>query len=332
MTNSNQVLFTVEEVTAKIAGGQPLLLAGEEQLLTQLPQGNWVGGSIPYFMASQGGLKANDLIYVTEVPSYAVKTEVKVYDEQSLPQIYLDAPENGFTLIIIPASSSVHLSFALNAPNYEGFGTHPLIGWISGTDLEVLGKESAKVVDGRNRGVYEDAAVAMHVELPEGKYADIDIVNIFNQGEGDTITFPADGFSVQTALVNGAEVNFAEYVKQQGIDTRFPLVANYNGSMINISYQSVDEDSGTVNFYAPVFKGVEYKQANKISDYVAEFTQQMPRDVSNMAFSCNCILNYLHSELEGKQTGGVVGPITFGEVAYQLLNQTLAYITINDLD
>ena len=49
-----------------------------------------------------------------------------------------------------------------------------------------------------------------------------------------------------------------------------------------------------------------------------------------VVFSCNCILNYLYSELEGKKTGSFVGPITFGEVAYQLLNQTLVYLKIED--
>ena len=51
---------------------------------------------------------------------------------------------------------------------------------------------------------------------------------------------------------------------------------------------------------------------------------------SALFFSCNCILNYLYSELEGKKTGGITGPITFGEIAYQLLNQTMVYLTIED--
>ena len=45
-------------------------------------------------------------------------------------------------------------------------------------------------------------------------------------------------------------------------------------------------------------------------------------------FSCNCILNYLYGELEGKVTEGMYGPVTFGEIAYQLLNQTLVYVRI----
>jgi hypothetical protein len=35
--------------------------------------------------------------------------------------------------------------------------------------------------------------------------------------------------------------------------------------------------------------------------------------------------------LAGKQTGAFTGPVTFGEVAYQLLNQTLVYLKIHDL-
>lgn len=35
--------------------------------------------------------------------------------------------------------------------------------------------------------------------------------------------------------------------------------------------------------------------------------------------------------LEGKKTGDVTGPVTFGEIAYQLLNQTLVYLNIIDI-
>ena len=28
--------------------------------------------------------------------------------------------------------------------------------------------------------------------------------------------------------------------------------------------------------------------------------------------------------------GGIVGPITFGEIAYQLLTQTMVYLTVSD--
>ncbi|MCR8916093.1 hypothetical protein FDP08_10165 [Marinobacter panjinensis] len=50
--------------------------------------------------------------------------------------------------------------------------------------------------------------------------------------------------------------------------------------------------------------------------------------VGNLVFGCNCILNYLHSALEGRKTAQLTGPITFGEVAYQLLNQTAVFLTV----
>ncbi len=38
------------------------------------------------------------------------------------------------------------------------------------------------------------------------------------------------------------------------------------------------------------------------------------------------MLNYVYGKLEGRHTGKLTGPITFGEIAYQLLNQTLVYL------
>jgi hypothetical protein len=48
-------------------------------------------------------------------------------------------------------------------------------------------------------------------------------------------------------------------------------------------------------------------------------------------FSCNCILNYLYAELEGKRTGAITGPITYGEIANLLLSQTLVRLLVNDV-
>jgi len=49
------------------------------------------------------------------------------------------------------------------------------------------------------------------------------------------------------------------------------------------------------------------------------------------AFACNCILNYLYGKLEGKKTGDITGPITFGEIAHQLLNQTMVRLYLHDM-
>jgi hypothetical protein len=101
--------------------------------------------------------------------------------------------------------------------------------------------------------------------------------------------------------------------------------------MVNTSIQSVDSVTGAVRFYAPVFKGVQYRHAKIAGDYVNLFTEAASSlDSKSIYFSCNCILNYLYCNLEGKKTSTLTGPITFGEIAYQLLNQTLVYVTIED--
>ncbi|WP_275097979.1 DUF6976 family protein [Sedimenticola hydrogenitrophicus] len=42
------------------------------------------------------------------------------------------------------------------------------------------------------------------------------------------------------------------------------------------------------------------------------------------------ILNFLHLGLEGKRTADITGPFTFGEIAYQLLNQAQVYLSMED--
>jgi hypothetical protein len=324
-------LYDRNAVKQMIASGKHLLVAGDEAALCDLPQGSWIGGSIPYFMSTQGGVCTKDSIFVTPLPEYVTKVQTRIYDEKTIDRVYTEAPAQGFSVIIVPATSPTHLTFALNAPSFPGFATRPLIGWISGVLLADLGKVTPKVFDGTQGKVLQNGAVVLNVELPEDKLVDIGIVNMFAQGDGDTITFPATSFSAKNALINGREQNFAQYLTDNGVDTKLPLVANLFGAMINTSFQGVDMTSKEVNFYAPVFEGVEYKIAEPVNDFARAFRAQVPQGVGdNLAFSCNCILNYLYAELEGKKTANFTGPITFGEIAYQLLNQTLAYLTIED--
>lgn len=43
-------LCGLAEVSELIMKNKILIIAGDENLLLQLPLGNWIGGSIPYFM------------------------------------------------------------------------------------------------------------------------------------------------------------------------------------------------------------------------------------------------------------------------------------------
>lgn len=325
------LMLTVEEFPARLAAGHPLFVAGAEELLRSLPKGDWIGGTSTYFIAERGGLHTREHLYVTEVPPFADDAEIKVYDAASIGNVYLDAPDNGYSLIVIPAASRTLQTFALNAPNFANFACRPLLGWVTGVELADVGRITPKVFDGRNGGAYEDAALVLHVTLPKTKTAEVGIINIFEPGDGDVLTFASDGFSAEEVLVDGKPTPLIRYLKERRLDTRLPLVADYNGVMINTSFLSVDEPSGKVRFCGPVFRGVRYRHARAVGDYVEAFSSQLPSGLeSGVAYSCNCILNYMYAGLEGRRTSGFTGTMTFGEIAYQLLNQTLVYLKIAD--
>lgn len=324
-------LLDLATTADKISAGEFLIIAADESLLSQLPSGNWIGGSIPYFMADAGGEVSREKIFVNTIEGVDGNAQPRItpYDSNSISRIAQDAPDNGFTITILPAGSDVHSEYAQNAPGYENMFFSPIIGWIAGVHLDDVETAKAKTVFGPGSMITEDKAVAMHVSLPSNQVANINIVNLFEQGNGPKITFPETGFNVGTCLVDGQETNLAEYINDNGIDTRLPLVADYNGLNVNVSVQAVN--AGDVALYAPVFSDVEYQFATPVEDYMATFNNKLSgEDTNKSSFGCNCILNFLYSELEGKKTGALTGPITFGEVAYQLLNQTLVYMTIEN--
>lgn len=322
-------LKTVAETSALIEQGGRLLLAGDESLLSQLPDGDWIGGTIPYFMDASGGVIDRGRIFVDELPPSVVDARVVSYSADELDRIPSDGFESGFSIIVLPATSEAHLRYAAEAPDFVGLFERPIVGWVAGVHLDDLGQASPKAFAGSSAGSSADAVV-LHAALPPGSLASVDIVNLFDQGDGATLTFDSTGFSHGKVWVDGEPREFARYLHEIGHDTRLPLVADYFGAKLNVSFQDVPDDDGPVTLYAPVFDGVEYKLAAPVGDYVSEFTSRLPSGSIVPVFSCNCILNFLYSELEGKQTGDVHGPITFGEVAYQLLNQTLVYLTIHD--
>lgn len=325
-----RVMTSVEEASRSIQAGKRLLVAGDEALLRQLPKGHWIGGTIPYFMGEDGGVTTAHKLLVTDISSAAHRVSIGLFGADTLEQMVREGPDHGLSFAIIPASSPAHLRFALEAPTWKEILLKPVVGWISGVNLADLGKVKPKVFNGETGAASEDQAAVMRVTLPETMTACVDIVNVFEQGDGDVITFDESGFAATGCKVNGKPRNMAEYLKEKAVDLKLPLVADYYGAMINTSFQGIDEAKKTVSFYAPVFEGVEYKIAKPVADYPAAFVKAVPQGAEEPLFSCNCILNYLYSNLEGRKTGSMVGPITFGEIAYQLLNQTLVYVRIEE--
>ena len=320
-------LYKVNEVINFIKEGKLLALAGDERVLSKLPQGNWIGGTIPYFMGKEEGLFSQELIYVNEFGETTDNYKINSYNSSEVNNIVNDTFDNGASIIILPPFTEIHKNYAIQIPENENLFNNPIIGWVAGFDLN--SQDTAKTFNGKTGEVYADKAVVIHMELPENKTARVEITNIFKQSDEDIeIEFIENGFSCKDCLINGKKINLAQYINDNNIDIKLPIISDYSGALINVSFQSVEND--TVNFYAPVFKDRKYKFAKSISDYVSSFNSQIKQIDIQPEFSCNCILNYLYGELEGKKIDNISGPITFGEIGYQLLNQTLTFLYIED--
>lgn len=319
------MLINLEETINLINEGKKLHIAADDSLLKQLPKGNWIGGTTPYFISEEGGLITKERLFVDEI-DYAEEIRVEAYGKYNIFQIVEECYDNGLTMLIIPYGSQVATKYAKEAPEVEELLMHPTIGWISGFDLETGG--TARVYDGTRGESYTDKAVAMYIKLPEGKSAMINMINIFSDDKTDPIIqFNDNDLSVTNCIVNGQDVNLSEYIRKKGIDIKMPLVADYNGSYINTSIKEVTDS--TVSFYAPVFRNIEYRFAVDVEDYAAKFRERINEAGAHRpALSCNCILNYQFGNLKGQKIPPYTGPVTFGEVAYQLLNQTLVYCEI----
>lgn len=319
------MLITLEETVHLIEEGKTLHIAGDDTLLCRLPKGKWIGGTTPYFISDEGGIMTKEKLFVTEI-GFAEEAKIATYGKYNVFQIVEECYDNGLTILIMPFGAEVVAKYAREAPEVEELLMHPTIGWISGFDLSA--ETAARVYDGSTGMSYTDKAVAMYTKLPDGKNARINMINIFTDDKTDpVIRFFDNDLSVKSCTVNGQKVNFAEYIRKKGIDAQMPLVADYNGAYINTSIKSVENN--TVSFYAPVFRDIEYRFANKVEDYVGEFRKRIDAaSAGKPVLSFNCILNYQYGELEGKKITPYIGPVTFGEVGYQLLNQTLVYSEI----
>ena len=56
MNTLEQLLLTPDATADMIRSGATLAIAGDEDVLAALPNGNWIGGTIPYFMGQNGGI------------------------------------------------------------------------------------------------------------------------------------------------------------------------------------------------------------------------------------------------------------------------------------
>jgi hypothetical protein len=322
------MLYSVDEANRLITAGNHLHIAGDAAALARLTRGDWIGGTIPYFLTAEGGQADRKRVFVTELPPEVQQVEIDFVTLDRLADIPGAAPEHGFSLIVVPGMSDAHIKYAVVAHDLPGLFETPVIGWIAGVHLDDVGRAAPMVFNGQTGEIATDRLVVLRAHVAERIMPRIGIINLFQQGSDDRFEFPETGFAAQTCRINGANGSIYEYVKTHGVDLRRPLVTDMSGEMINVSFQAIDEATRSVRFYAPVVAGVEYRQAAPPGDYRGALLAHVAANPVTPVFSCNCILNYLYADLAGDKALSITGPATFGEIAYVLLNQTLVYLEL----
>lgn len=327
----NNSFISLQETADRIERGEFLVIAGDKQLLKQLPEGHWIGGSIPYFLTEEGGVKSTERLYVTQfkIPEDQDGIRIRSYSESSIEDVCSDTFENGFTFLILPGFTDVQQVYANEASTFEGMYITPIVGWVSGYDMDGDDDKGSCFIGSKAGMATHDEAVAIHVKLPSSVEASIKMISPFKESVSSAITFLQDGFRVKDCLIDGEKVNFSDFLVENNVDTKLPIIQNCSGTCVNVSVRENDTDSKRVRLFAPVVQGQEYRLAEPVDDYLSSIEKEWSeQSLEGLVFSCSCILNYLYSELEGKQTKPFFGPITFGEIGYQLLNQTTVALCV----
>lgn len=323
-------LMNVDAAAVLIEHGVPLSLAGTEAALDKLPRGNWIGGTIPYFMLAGGGAVINDeTVFVTDLSSVGM-VSVRSYGPDELEGIVSHAPANGFTIVIIPSGGECHRRFAAGAADYKDAFLKPMVGWVAGVHLADIGTVTPKVYDGRTASKSDDRAVVAYVELTDDRFVSVEIVNLFEPDGGDVLRFEETSLEVGLCRMNGHLVNLAKYLEIRGLDDgKLPLVGEHAGAYINVSFQSIDVAGGKVKLCAPVYSGIDYRMAKPVDDYAAALRQRFAdQETYGAVFACHSLPNFMFGELQGQAIGGIEGPATFGEIAHLLLNQTSVLLRV----
>lgn len=326
--DSMHQLLSFEDTTALIKHGAVLAIAAPPKGLRGLPRGRWMGGTNHYFAGPEGGAKSDRGFFVTDLTEVG-GINFHVYHASEVGRILSDTPVNGFSLVVItPASESLR-EYAASAQSTKA-GRKRVVGWVAGSDQDAADAPTPFVIDGRDGKGFDDAVVAAHVALPPGDVATVHVLNPYESRGGSILRFDRLGFDAVECTVDGTPERLVDFLhRQNGGNGRLPLIGDFNGARINTSIRSLDPISGRVDFYRPVFPGIDYQLAKPIENLprvFAEKAKELPQGPP--VFGCTCLVNYLGGGFEGRSVVHPPGPITFGQVAHQLLNQTSIVLTI----
>ena len=336
-----QGLFAVEEVNTMIEKGDTLLLAGDAALLSQLSKGNWIAGTTARFIESgKAPGCSRDQIFVHNLTDIVADVKLEVYDASTIPNIYDDAFENGFSVLMMPFFSDVVKEYTINCTEYSNFANRPVCGWISvvSSYSEYEKNDASLVFFGKNGMSYTNEGVVMHIGLSTEKYAEVHVFSPFKPEDDDVIVFEENGHQIENVFINGVKQNFRDYLISQHIDRSQDVVitsnkclaGDFGGFLINVSISMESErDQGKyVAMGAPVYKNIPYRFASTKNVSYENIEDQFDGEI---VYSITCVNNYVYADVFQQYLTHVNGPFVYGEIAYFLLNNATIYITVGSV-
>lgn len=321
-----------EEAAELIEAGHVLVLAGAERDLARLPAGRWIGGTVSCFLTPDGVIKtAGKLIYADLTP-VAVKTELRQLNARQLRGLSAHYPDNGFAVMILPGQSSLLQAIATEMPDWRGLYNAPLAGWVSAVSLSQLGQTQPKVFCGNGTARHDIAAI-MYVSLPEDVFAELNIVTPFSTASNTSVHFLAGGYSIpDLCLINGQRGNLARLIANGDINAALPLTADRDGALLNNSIITSDPEAGTVTFLNPIDPSLTYRFAEPPQAFVDAFAKASAGiDLPGAALAPVCVASLRHLDDAIRPMLPAIAPVTFGQIGYTVLTQTIACLSFSSL-
>ena len=276
-----RVYYSVREVTELICNEHILILTGSDEVLALLPTGNWIGG-----IADKIPLQYNDAgealcIQVNDLSEWVRSVHINSYQSFNFESIERDVYPNGFSIIAIPAFSSVHLNYGVYTTTVPQHVETPIIGWVAGSECGKEDMRESVVIDGSTGEFYPERAVVLHCALHDDLKAWFDVLNPFEPDlQCPHFKFSAASFNVNQCTVIPAQppaaersghylenenqpaeqVNFRQYIAAlyPEIDLHnTPLTTTLRGEIVTNAFLDTSPGRSLI-LAAPVVPGLSY--------------------------------------------------------------------------
>ena len=149
-----RVYYTVREVTELICNEHVLILTALDDVLALLPTGYWIGGISDKFPIEYDPDGEPLCIQVNDLTEWVRSVHINSYQSFNFESIERDTYPNGFSIIAIPAFSSVHLGYGVYMTTVPLQGETPIIGWVAGSECGKDEMRESVVVDGSTGEFY----------------------------------------------------------------------------------------------------------------------------------------------------------------------------------